>query len=139
MIEDSKFVRSTERNANKLVAWYLMAAYAYYVLDDPILSDATYDGLCKSLDYAWDSITHQHKHLVERPALSAATCLLAHEKYPPIVVGAVMQLLAAKQSGATNMPSEVHHRSKIIPLTTKNAVAPALIQSMPYQSALTFD
>ena len=34
-------------NINMTVPWYLMASYAYYVEDDPILSDHAYDHMVK--------------------------------------------------------------------------------------------
>ena len=46
---------------NKL-SMYLMAAYAYYVEDDPIMSDWHFDMLAKYLLENYDTIEHQHKH-----------------------------------------------------------------------------
>ncbi len=80
-------------NVNMLVPWYLMASFAYYQLDTPVLTDGLFDDLCKQLDAAWDRITHRHKALIEREALAAGTCLLARENYPAIVAGAVANLL----------------------------------------------
>jgi NAD-dependent DNA ligase len=66
-----------------------MAAYAYYVEDDPILTDAQYDRLVKRMIESWDKIEHRHKELISFDALKAGSYL---GKYPSIVEGAVKQI-----------------------------------------------
>ena len=39
MMLDTKAQGFFDKNINLMVPWYLMAAYAYYKEDDPILSD----------------------------------------------------------------------------------------------------
>ena len=50
-----------------------MASYAYYHLDDSILSDHTFELICKKLLTNYDSITHPHKHLLDLDSLRAST------------------------------------------------------------------
>ena len=71
------------------VPWYLMAAYAYYVEDDPILSDYAYDHMVKKMVKEWDHIDHMHKYLLKLDDLEAGTYL---GKYPSRVKGAVQSL-----------------------------------------------
>lgn len=78
-----------DTNINMLVPWYLMAAYAYYVEDDPILTDQMYDNIVKKLITHWDEIEHQHKHLLTLDSLKAGTYL---GEYPSRVRGAVRDL-----------------------------------------------
>jgi NAD-dependent DNA ligase len=66
-----------------------MAAYAYYVEDDPILTDAQYDRLVKRMIDNWDKIQHRHKKLISLDALKAGSYL---GEYPSIVEGAVKQV-----------------------------------------------
>jgi hypothetical protein len=73
----------------RLVAMYLMASYAYYIEDDPIMSDGDFDNLCKDLLSEFDTVVHMHKYLLSKDALRAGTCLLSVEDYPNIVIGAV--------------------------------------------------
>lgn len=73
-------------NLNMLVPFYLMCSYAYYVDDDPIISDAFYDKLAKKLLKEYDSIDHYHKYLIDKDALEAGSFL---GQYPSIVQGAV--------------------------------------------------
>jgi hypothetical protein len=73
-------------NKNMLVPWYLMASYAYYVLDDPILSDAMYDSMSKQLLANFDNISHYHKPLLSKDMLEAGSYL---GEYPSIILGAV--------------------------------------------------
>ena len=68
------------------IARYLMCAYAYYVEDDALITDAEFDELGKWLLKNYDSVEHMHKHLVTKDDLNAGTYL---GKYPSMVKGAV--------------------------------------------------
>ena len=68
------------------IAKYLMCAYAYYVEDDPLISDAEFDELAKFIHKNWDAIDHPHKDLIIPNDLLAGTYL---GKYPSMVKGAV--------------------------------------------------
>ena len=63
-----------------------MCAYAYYVEDDALITDAEFDELGKWLLKNYDSVEHMHKHLVTKDDLNAGTYL---GKYPSMVAGAV--------------------------------------------------
>jgi len=76
-------------NENMLVPWYLMAAYAYYEEDDPIISDSLFDRICKSILDNWDSIQHYHKKYLSKEMLEAGTYI---GDYPSIVAGAVRNI-----------------------------------------------
>jgi len=75
-----------DNNVNMTVPWYLMAAYAYYVEDDPIISDQLYDRLVLKIIDNWDTIEHRHKELLSLDDLKAGTYL---GEYPGMVKGAV--------------------------------------------------
>ena len=81
-------------NINMMVPWYLMAAYAYYKQDEPILSDAFFDDMGKTMLEVWDDIDHLHKHLVTRDDLQAGTYL---GDYPSRVEGAIEELKKMKK------------------------------------------
>ena len=68
------------------IARYLMCAYAYYVEDDALITDAEFDELGKWLLKNYDGVEHMHKHLVTKDDLRAGTYL---GKYPSMVKGAV--------------------------------------------------
>ena len=63
------------------VAKYMMAAYAYYVEDDPIMSDWEFDSLAQQLLESYDRWT-LHPHLPSKDDLRAGTYL---GDYPEIV------------------------------------------------------
>ena len=65
------------------IARYLMSAYAYYVQDDPLITDMEFDKLAK---HNYDEIEHMHKHLVTIDNLDAGTYL---GEYPERVKNAV--------------------------------------------------
>jgi len=71
---------------NMNVPWYIMAAYAYYVDDDPILEDSTFDRLAKKILKEWDEITHRHKEYLNKDMLEAGTYI---GDYPPQIEGAL--------------------------------------------------
>jgi hypothetical protein len=90
MSPSDKLARKAIRNPNMLVPWYLMAAYAYYVLDAPILTDALFDDICVRLDSEWDEIEHRDKGWVDRDDLAAGTRLST--AYPSLAMGAASAL-----------------------------------------------
>ncbi len=63
-----------------------MCSYAYYVQDDPLITDAEFDELAKELLANWDSIEHPHKCYITKNDLEAGTFL---GNYPTRVKGAV--------------------------------------------------
>jgi len=71
---------------NMNVPWYIMAAYAYYVEDDPILEDSTFDRLAKKILKDWDEINHRHKDYLSKDMLEAGTYI---GDYPPQIEGAL--------------------------------------------------
>ena len=86
---DKECLDKVDNNVNMTIPWYLMAAYAYYEEDNPILSDALFDRLARKIDENWDDIEHIHKQHIVRDALKAGTFL---GKDPSRVEGAVKQL-----------------------------------------------
>ena len=72
---------------NKLLSWFLMASYVYYVLGDRIMSDQDFDRLTVLLKDNYADVDHIHKHLVTLEHLEAATGF--DIKYPNMVIGAV--------------------------------------------------
>lgn len=58
---------------NGIVSWWLMAGYMYHIHDKPIISDALFDEMGKTLASTWNQITHQHKHLITPADLSAVS------------------------------------------------------------------
>ncbi len=58
---------------NRLVPIYLMSSYLYYEHDKNVLDDTQFDHLCKKILDNWDSITHIHKHLLDKETLQAGS------------------------------------------------------------------
>ena len=56
-----------------LIPYYLMFSYLYYEKDINLITDSEFDALCKTLLEKYDGLTHMHKHLVTKTALSAGT------------------------------------------------------------------
>lgn len=81
-------------NRNMLIPWYLLASYAYYVLDVGLVSDATFDAICIMLDEEWDDVEHMHKWWINRDDLSAGTRIST--SYPALVKGAACALAGVR-------------------------------------------
>lgn len=86
---DKECFDAIETSKNLLVPWYLMAAYAYYVEDKPIISDNMFDKMAKRMLESWEDIEHMHKHHITIDMLKAGTFL---GEYPSRVEGAVEEL-----------------------------------------------
>ena len=86
---DKQCLETVDDNKNMLVPWYLMASYAYYEEDNPILEDATFDRLAKILLKDWDEVEHFHKHILTKEMLEAGTF---QGEYPSRVKYAIQDL-----------------------------------------------
>ena len=86
---DKHAAKLFEKNINLMVPWYLMAAYAYYVEDDAILSDGFFDEMGKTMLAVWDDIEHFHKEYITVDDLEAGTFL---GEYPSRVEGALAEV-----------------------------------------------
>jgi len=78
-----------ESNPNMLVPWYIMASYAYYVEDNPLLTDGSFDRLATKLLENFDTIEHQHKEFIDKDALHAGSYL---GEYPTRIEDVVKQM-----------------------------------------------
>jgi hypothetical protein len=74
---------------NMYVPWYIMAAYAYYVEDDPILEDSRFDTIAKRILDHWDEIEHRHKKYLTKDMLKAGTYI---GEYPTQIKGALQSV-----------------------------------------------
>lgn len=89
MILDDYASNIFENNINIMVPWYLMASFAYYKQDDPILSDAFFDNMAKTMLENWDTIEHWHKEYINPDDLKAGSFL---GEYPSRVEGGLESL-----------------------------------------------
>tara|TARA_B100001094_G_scaffold131313_1_gene127142 strand:- start:27720 stop:28022 length:303 start_codon:yes stop_codon:yes gene_type:complete len=86
----SEVGKFTDYSLNRTVPLYLMASYAYYVLDKPILADHSFDSMAKIMLECWDDIEHMHKEYITKDDLRAGTFL---GKYPSMAQGAAERLV----------------------------------------------
>lgn len=99
MLFDQRAKEICDANVSMLVPWYLMAAYAYYVEDDAILSDSLFDEMAKTMLDNWEDISHWHKEYISIDDLEAGTFL---GEYPSRVKDAVNHLrLSSTQTTKT--------------------------------------
>lgn len=62
--------------ANKInlaVSWWLIASYAYYLLDENLISDELFDELTQVIKLNFDTIEHVNKDLITEDRLSAGS------------------------------------------------------------------
>ena len=81
-----------EEKPNTRVSWFLMASFAYYVCNESIISDALYDEICKWLEENYQTISHQHKHLITPDMWSIGSAYHLKE-YPLIVQSSTISLI----------------------------------------------
>jgi len=80
--------------SEQLVAQYMIHSYLYYIEGTSIISDRSYDLLCKRLLREWDDLCHPHKALIDKDALSSGTGFyLKAEDYPSIAKITARELL----------------------------------------------
>lgn len=72
------------------VAWWLMASYAYYVLNRPMLKDQTFDWLGHWIKDNWTAIRHPNKRLIKRDGTFTGYYV---KRYPTRVKCATWQML----------------------------------------------
>lgn len=60
-------------SAGQCLSWWLVHAFLYYRMNNPIISDKDFDTLTNWLKMSWQHITHQHKHLVTMEDLNAGS------------------------------------------------------------------
>jgi hypothetical protein len=99
---DKRATVVTQGNYNMLVPWVLMGSYAYNILDKPILSDATYDELCRKLWRRWGDVRHRHKWLIDR---GETTChvILSEDDYPGLCTDAATDKVKEIYDGASGV------------------------------------
>jgi len=85
-------------NANLLVPWWIMAAWTYEQGLD-FISDGLFDEIAVRLDREWETIAHQHKHLLDRALLKSALAIGGN--WPNLAIGTATKLL---RSGPTLQP-----------------------------------
>lgn len=93
---DKELTDMIDKNSNMMVPWYLLASYAYYEEDDPILTDAMFDRLAKKMIGKWDTIDHYHKEYITLDMLEAGTYT---GKYPRRVKDALDSLRSSYKIG----------------------------------------
>lgn len=87
-----------QRAPNACVAWYLMAAWAYYHRDTPLLTDETFDRMGQIMAENWPRIAHPHKHLIGLDDLLAGSLYrLPEAAYPAVCRGAATRLLEGSE------------------------------------------
>jgi hypothetical protein len=81
------------RNPNCIVAWWIMACWAYED-GNPIVSDGCFDAIAGKLAADWDEIHHRHKTLLDRGAIKGRLGMTG--SWPGIAVSAARHLQSNK-------------------------------------------
>ena len=55
------------------IPWYLGTSWLYYHHDVSLVDDAGFDQLCVEIFHSYEALSHCHKKLVDRDALTAGT------------------------------------------------------------------
>lgn len=93
MFIDDRVEELVAKNINIAIPYYIMAAYAYYKEDDPIISDALFDRLSILILENFDSISHPHLKYITKDDLEAGTYL---GEYPKMAIDSLKLLRKEK-------------------------------------------
>lgn len=102
---DNEMASIVRKNLNMSVPWYIMACYAYYVEDNPIITDEAFDLLARMMLNNWTKISHWQKHLITLGDLKATTYL--GKGYPQRTISAIQTL---RYNGANNVTTRSQRR-----------------------------
>jgi hypothetical protein len=103
---DSMCREVIQKHQNAIISWWLMASYAYYIHDRPLLSDGMYDDMAKQMLPKWDLYQHPHKHHITVDDLKAGSLhRLRGQDYPLQTRAAASHLLATD----TGVPLNIMH------------------------------
>lgn len=84
----------------QLLHHYLLASFAYYVLDESVWVDTAYDRICERLLECFDRFEHPHKHLTSIERLQEGTGYhLAESAYPTIVRSSIGNFFESINTG----------------------------------------
>jgi len=86
---------------NLAVSWWLIASYAYYILDETLISDELFDELTQVIKLNFDRIEHINKDLITEDRLSAGSAYDLR-LYPTRVMSVTQQLLEKMRQAYPN-------------------------------------
>lgn len=84
-LADEECVAKCQENPHLLVPWFISSAYAYDKLDNPFLSDACFDWVCKELTAKWHTIVHWHKEFIRPPTEDSPIKSSLDALYTPLI------------------------------------------------------
>ncbi len=72
-----------KKNKNSCISFFLTCSYCYYILYQSLMTDIAFDKLCVWMLENYDSLEHEHKHLVTKDMLAAGTGFsIPYDAYP---------------------------------------------------------
>lgn len=77
------------------VEQYLVHSYIYYELDDQLITDWSYDMLCRWMYVNFDALEHPHLGLVDKDALAAGTGHHLMGKFPEDIKQLAAEMMTA--------------------------------------------
>ena len=83
--QDQKANEDFASHPSSVVSWLIMGSWLYYyrIGATPILSDTTFDSMCKWLYDNFDDVEHKYKDLIKRDDLAVGSLYsLKQEDYP---------------------------------------------------------
>lgn len=91
-----------KKNKNTCISFWMLSSYAYYCRYDSIMSDTAFDKMSKFMLDNYDSLEHNHKHLITKGMLVAGSGYnLKAEDYPLIVKVTAESFIKNLHSGDT--------------------------------------
>lgn len=82
---------SFKSNPSTTISWWLVSSYCYYIHDESLLSDSVYDLMSKYMLNNWDKLEHQHKHMITKEDLMAASGFAIERSEYPLIIQVTAQ------------------------------------------------
>ena len=91
LVRDKRCLDDISEDPNRAMVWMMAASYLYYCFHESLLSDETFDMLCKNLLERYDELP-EHRHfqkLVTKEDLKAGTLYTVKEEEYPMILKTV--------------------------------------------------
>lgn len=75
-----------KKNRNSCISFWLVSSYCYYIRHESLMSDQAFDKMSKWMLDNYDSLEHNHKHLITKEMLEAGSGYNLNENDYPLIV-----------------------------------------------------
>lgn len=75
-----------KKNKNSCFSFWLVSSYCYYIRHESLMSDSAFDKMSKWMLDNYETLEHNHKHLITKEMLEAGSGYNLNENDYPFIV-----------------------------------------------------